>query len=123
MKYISVFFLIFVIAVIVLADNGNLPYSIRALYDFPNGDKIGHFLLFGLIDFVLTRAILSSRPFNYPGRVTLSIGMLLALLLALEEWSQNFIPTRTFDLVDLLAGYAGILTFSCLAIFWKNPRM
>jgi len=87
MKYISVFFLIFVIAVIVLADNGNLPYSIRALYDFPNGDKIGHFILFGLFDFVLTCAILSSRPFKYPVRVTLSIGMILALLLP-----KNFSP-------------------------------
>ncbi len=105
MKYISVFFLIFVIAVIVLADNGNLPYSIRALYDFPNGDKIGHFILFGLFDFVLTCAILSSRPFKYPVRVTLSIGLILALFL------PKFFSTRTFDLLDLLAGYAGIFTF------------
>jgi hypothetical protein len=117
MKYISVFFLIFVIAVIVLADNGNLPYSIRALYDFPNGDKIGHFILFGLFDFVLTCAILSSRPFKYPVRVTLSIGLILALFLPKFFFHPHLRP----------AGSAGRLCrdihFSCLVIFWNKPRV
>ena len=50
MKYISAFFLIFCVAVIVLADSGNLPRPIRVIYDFPNGDKLGHFILFGALD-------------------------------------------------------------------------
>ena len=108
MKYISALFLIFVITVIILVDSGSLPHSIRALYDFPNGDKLGHFILFGLLTFFLTRAFLSSFPSKPRGWMTLSISLTLALLIALEEWSQQFFSTRTFDLFDLLATYLGL---------------
>ena len=122
MKYISAFFLIFIIAVIVLADGGNLPRPIRAIYDFPNGDKFGHFILFGLLTFFITRAFLSSFPSKSRGWVTLSTGLVLALLIGLEEFSQKFFPTRTFNLIDLLASYAGIVTFALLAFYWRKPR-
>jgi VanZ family protein len=122
MKYIAVVFLIFVASVIVLADHGGLPHSIRVIYDFPNGDKVGHFILFGLLDFFLTRAFLSSFPSRPRGWVTLSIGLTLALLIALEEWSQQFFSTRTFDLLDLLASYAGVVTFAFLAVAWRKPN-
>jgi VanZ family protein len=120
MKYLAVFFFIFVIGVVVLADNGSLPNSIRALYDFPNGDKVGHFILFGLLDFIITRAFLSSFLSKPRSWVTFSIGLTLALLIALEEFSQKFFSTRTFDLVDLLASYAGIVMFGFLAFFGKS---
>jgi len=122
MKYFSVLFLIFIIAVIVLADNGSLPHSIRALYDFPNGDKVGHFILFGLLDFFLTRAFLSSSPSQPRGWVALSVGLILALFIALEEWSQQFFSARTFDVVDLLASFAGLVIFGFLAVSWRSPR-
>jgi VanZ family protein len=120
MKYISALFLIFVIAVIILVDSGNLPHSIRALYDFPNGDKVGHFILFGLLTFFLTRAFLSAFPSRPRGWVTLSVGLILALFIAAEEWSQQFFSARTFDLLDLLASYAGVATFSFLAVYWRK---
>ena len=44
--------------------------------------------------------------------MTLSIGLILALLIALEEFSQKFFSTRSFDFIDLLASYAGIVTFA-----------
>ena len=66
MKYISALFLVFIIVVIILADMGSLPHSITAIYDFPNGDKLGHFILFGLLDFFLTRAFLPSLPGRSP---------------------------------------------------------
>jgi len=118
MKYIAVVFFVFVIAVIVLADHGSLPHSVRALYDFPNGDKVGHFFLFGVLTFFLTRAFLSSFPSKPRGWVALSIGLILALFIALEEWSQQLFPTRTFDLLDLLASYVGIVAFAILAVYW-----
>jgi VanZ family protein len=109
MKYVAAVFFVFIIAVIVLANNGSLPRSILALYDFPNGDKAGHFILFGLLNFFLTRAFLSSFPSNPRGWVTLSIGLILALLIAVEEWSQQFFSIRTFDLLDLLASCTGVI--------------
>jgi polysaccharide biosynthesis protein VpsQ len=62
MKYIAVIFFIFIIIVIVLADNGSLPHSIHTIYDIPHGDKLGHFILFGLLNFFVTRAFPSSFP-------------------------------------------------------------
>ena len=88
---------------------GSLPHSITAIYDFPNGDKLGHFILFGLLDFFLTRAFLPSLPGRSPKLVALSIGLTLALLIALEEWSQKLFSTRTFDLIDLSASYLGLI--------------
>jgi VanZ family protein len=118
MKYVAVVFFIFVVAVIILADHGSLPHSVRALYDFPNGDKVGHFFLFGVLTFFLTRECLSSFPSKPRGWVALSIGLILALFIALEEWSQQLFSTRTFDLLDLLASYAGIVAFAFLAVYW-----
>jgi polysaccharide biosynthesis protein VpsQ len=109
MKYISALLFVFIIAVIILADKGNLPHSIRAIYDFPNGDKLGHFILFGLLNFFLTRTLLSSFPSKPRRWMALLVCLTLALLIALEEYSQRFFSTRTFDMLDLLASYLGLL--------------
>ena len=122
MKYISAIFLVFIITIIILADNGSLPHSIRAIYDFPNGDKLGHFVLFGLLDFFITRAFFSSYPSRPRGWAALSIGLILALLIGVEEWSQKFFSNRTSDVLDLLASYAGVTTFTFLAVYWRRSR-
>jgi VanZ family protein len=122
MKYIGAYLFILCVSIIVLADSGNLPRPIRAIYDFPNGDKLGHIILFGALTFFVTRAFLSSFPSKSRGWVTISVGLILALLVGLEEFSQKFFPTRSFSLFDLLASYAGIITFAFLAFYWKRPR-
>jgi polysaccharide biosynthesis protein VpsQ len=109
MKYISVLFFIFILALIILADNGNIPPFIRSLYDFQNGDKLGHFILYGLLTFFITRTFLSSLPSKSRSWATLSVGLILALGITLEEYSQKYFSTRTFDLVDLLASYLGLI--------------
>jgi len=121
MKYISVLFLVFMIMVIVLADRGSLPHSIRAFYNFQNGDKLGHFILYGLLNFFFTRAFLSARLSQTRSRVTLSVGLTLALLIALEEWSQRYFSTRTFDLVDLTASFLGLIVGGWAAWRIKRP--
>jgi VanZ family protein len=122
MKYISVLFFVFIMIVIVLADNGNIPPFIRAIYDFENGDKLGHFILFSLLNFFATSALLSSLPSKSRSWVTLSAGLILALVIALEEWSQQFFSTRTFDLLDLLASFLGVLVGGWVAYKIKRPK-
>lgn len=122
MKIISVLFSIFILAIIVLADNGSLPRWLHVLYDFPNGDKLGHFILYGLLNFFITRAFLSSRLSKSRSWATLSVGLILSLLIALEEWSQQFFSTRTFDLMDLLASLAGVLLGGWAAYKINIPR-
>jgi VanZ family protein len=48
------------------------------------------------------------------------IGLILALLIGLEEFSQKFIPERTSSLFDLLASYIGVFFFSWLALKTKR---
>ena len=119
MKYISVLFFVFIIALIILADKCDIPPFIRALYDFPNGDKLGHLILYGLLNFFLTSAFLSRFKDN-PKRVALSVSLILALAIAAEEWSQQFFSARTFDLVDLTASFVGLVIGGWVALLLKK---
>jgi len=114
MKWLALIFSIFILAVIVAADTGILPYAIRDLYGFPNGDKVGHFVLFGLLSLILNLTFLS-RPHADSRRLILTVSLVLFLLVGLEEWSQSLFALRTMDFFDLLAGYAGIASFAFLA--------
>lgn len=109
MKYIAALFTIFIIVVIVLADRDAIPPFIKALYDFENGDKFGHFILYGLLNFFVTLAIIRALPNRTSSRVALSVGLILALIVAAEEFSQQFFSARTFDLIDLAASFVGLL--------------
>src|SRR5688572_22012801 len=102
MKYIATFFTLFILAVIFLANRGQLG-PIARMYDFPYGDKVGHFVLFGLLSFFLTLTFLRALPNRNPKLVALSMGLVLALLIGAEEYSQKFFEKRTFDLIDLTA--------------------
>ncbi len=120
MKHISILFTIFIIVIIILADNGNIPPFIRSIYDFENGDKLGHFILYGLLTFFITRTFFSALPSKSRSWVTLSIGLILALGIALEEFSQQYFSARTFDLIDLLASFLGVLVGGWVAFKLKK---
>ncbi|MBI5944154.1 MAG: VanZ family protein [Chloroflexi bacterium] len=120
MKYIAAFFLVFIIGVVILADLDRLPPFIHAIYDFPNGDKLGHFSLFGVLNFFLTRAFLSSLPNRPRNWVTLSVGAILSLAITLEEISQIFFSARTFSLIDLFASFLGVVVGGWVAWWLKK---
>ena len=122
MRYFAALFLAFIIGLIVLADADLLPDFINAIYDFPNGDKVGHFVLYGLLNFFITRAFLSSLPIRRGGWVTLSVGSILALFVALEELSQMFFSARTFSLLDLTASLLGIIVGGWVAYKTNVPK-
>ena len=122
MRYFAALFLAFIIGLIVLADADLLPDFINAIYDFPNGDKVGHFVLYGLLNFFITRAFLSSLPTRRGGWVTLSVGLILALFVALEELSQMFFSARTFSLLDLTASLLGIIVGGWVADKTNVPK-
>lgn len=108
MKYLAALFALFVATVIVLADTNRIGF-LRELYDFPYGDKVGHFVLYGILSFLLDTAFLRSLR-HLPARwILLSISMVLIFAIGLEEWSQNFFSNRTPDWVDLIFSYAGVL--------------
>ncbi len=119
-KWLAISFSIFIIVVIVLADMGTLPGLIRGLYDFPNGDKLGHFILYGILSLLLNLAFTVRPGVNLP-RTILTVSLILALLIGLEEWSQSLFDSRTMDIVDLLASYAGV-TVAALTAWQVRKR-
>jgi polysaccharide biosynthesis protein VpsQ len=120
MKHIAILFTLFIVVVVVLADAGKLPPYLKNIYDFPYGDKLGHFVLYGLLNFFITLATIRSLPARPPKWLALSIGLTLALLIALEEFSQRYFAKRTFDLIDLLAGYLGLMVGGFVAYKLKK---
>lgn len=106
-KVLALAFFALLLLIAYWADTGSMPDALKVIYNFPNGDRLGHFVLYGVLAYLLTLAF----PFRryQVGGWMVPLGVLLALgLSTLEEASQLFIATRTPDLVDLAAGYLGI---------------
>lgn len=124
MKWLTVLFVLFIILIIILADTGNLDILYR-INRIPYADKAGHFILYGilalLIDLTLFRSLPPERSRGTSRkRVAVLSGLVLALLIGLEEVSQQYFADRTFSLMDLGASYLGVISFSWLALKQKR---
>ena len=69
-----------------------------------------------LLTLLLNLALFRAFPHQSPKRVAARCGFFLALLIGLEEFSQQYFASRTFDWVDLLFSYLGVLFFSWVAV-------
>ncbi|MGI2169107.1 VanZ family protein [Shewanella sp. MF05960] len=104
----------FILWIIYLANTGGNSIFFDLIRHIPYGDKVGHMLLFGLLTYVANLA-LQSRHFSL-GRIPLYYGAVLVSIFVLsEEISQGFIPSRTLDIIDLVADAVGITLFSYLS--------
>lgn len=119
MKPWAVFFGLFIVIIVILADTGHLGF-LHAVYDFPLGDKAGHFLLYGLLSLVVDLSVFEARPASDFRRGAVIVALILMLLIGLEEFSQRWFPARTFDLLDLAASYLGVVCFGWLAVRLKT---
>jgi polysaccharide biosynthesis protein VpsQ len=105
-RLVAVGFLLFLLLVAVWADTQRVPWIFRAICNYPGGDKVGHFGLYGMFSFLGAKAW--RRPLRFAG-LSLPWGALpAALLAALEETSQLFFAGRRPDLLDLGAGFLGV---------------
>ena len=112
---VTLLFAALIIAIVVSADRGHFPPWLEGFYRFPGGDKVGHFILFGILSFLLNKSALSFFTKRKPIRLVLTVSLLLSIGIGLEEWSQSLFPTRTMSLIDLIASYAGVIMFTLLA--------
>jgi len=120
MKRLTVVFILFIIAIVIMADTGRLPGAIAMVYNFRYGDKAGHFLLMGLLNFLVVMSFTMRREVDLK-RTTLICSLVVAALVTLEEGSQLLFPLRNASWGDLLSSYAGIILFGSLA-FWIRTR-
>jgi len=115
-KRITILFAAFLVLIVVLADSGRLVF-LGFIYSFPHGDKVGHFILYGILSFLFNLTFIRSRLISTSKRVAITVTLILALAIGLEEWSQNFFPRRTPSWVDLIFSYLGLLGGAWLA--WR----
>lgn len=93
------------------ANNGGSFGTLYVMNFGVHADKFAHFILFGLLSFILNMALGLKRVRLW--RFRLYLGSLsVGIFVVIEELSQLFIATRTFDLNDLAADYAGIFVFA-----------
>jgi polysaccharide biosynthesis protein VpsQ len=116
MKLLAILFTLFILLVIILADAGILAHYVGFIYEFPFGDKAGHFILYGLLTLLLDLALFRACPDQSRRRLAIQCGLVLALLIGLEEFSQRYFSSRSFDLVDLTFSYLGVVSFSWVAL-------
>jgi polysaccharide biosynthesis protein VpsQ len=115
MKWLTFFFTLFIILIIILADAGKLGIF-RVINQIPLGDKAGHFILYGILTLLLDLTFIRSLPNRNPKLIVVFMGLVLILIIGIEEYSQQFFAKRTYDLVDLAFSYLGVIFFSWRAL-------
>ena len=101
-------FFLFISFIIFLADTADHNFAFKLVGDIPYGDKFFHALLYGVMALALNYGLNFRSIKNQ-----FQLGAIIVLLFAtIEECSQYYIPSRTFDLRDLLADLIGVVLFS-----------
>ncbi|WP_069470322.1 VanZ family protein [Candidatus Marithrix sp. Canyon 246] len=118
MKLITIFYVCFILFVIALANQGELGILAVIVYEVPYTDKLGHFILMGLLAFFLNLSLKCST-ISILNSTFLKGSIIILILVTLEEISQLLVETRTFDLMDLFADYLGIFVFGRLALYFN----
>lgn len=118
MKWLTILFTFFILLIIVLADLGKL--GALFITRLPYADKAGHFILYGILALLINLSLFRSLPLRSRKWVVVVSSLILALLIGIEEFSQQYFANRTFSLSDLTASYLGVIFFSWLAIRTKN---
>lgn len=97
--------------IIFLADTADHNFAFHLVGHIPYGDKLAHAVLYGIMALLLNYG-LNFKSIRFFG-LSLQIGAVLVLVFAtLEEFTQYYIPSRTFDMGDLLADFIGVIIFS-----------
>ncbi len=100
-------FITFVVYIIAAADHNALPTAISRVYAFPFGDKVGHVVFYGTLAF-FANYLLHPRALRLANRTVQYGTLILFILITIEEFSQAFVASRTFDLIDLACSYLGL---------------
>ncbi len=99
------------LVVLIFLRNNNLATSFfRLVSHIPHYDKIGHFFLMGILAYLAVISLIPILPYPKSKSTPIVLGILLTII-ALEECSQIFIPTRSFSLADFACDVLGVASF------------
>ena len=107
-------FLTALIFIVLVANAGQARHYFGWFLAMPGGDIIGHFGMMDAFSFLVNYWLRCRRV--RVGHFTPLLGTLIvAVVVGLEEFSQMFVLTRSFSLLDLGADLLGIVIFGRLA--------
>jgi polysaccharide biosynthesis protein VpsQ len=119
--WITGIYILLLISIIYLAGHHQYHELFSIVRTVPGGDKFGHFLLMGLLSFLLNTS-LRCRKLDVRAKHVLLGSVIVSVAVTLEEVSQIFIQYRSFDLLDLLFDYLGIWVFGKMALYVRTRR-
>ena len=119
-RVLATLFILFMLAIITIANRGDGDNWWAFIHDIPYGDKLGHIVLMAILGLLCNLAF-HPRPIPALPSFISTVTFILFALITLEEISQAFLPTRTCDLLDWLADLTG-LTLGQLAAHHIKPR-
>ena len=121
-RIIAAAFFVFILSLTSLANAGYDCALFNSVRSLPHGDKLTHFLLFGLLTLMLNHA-LRFQTISF-ARIKLYAGTTaVAIFVLAEEFSQIYFPSRSFDLRDLAADSAGIFLFTFLTYIFAQSGL
>ncbi len=107
----AVLFFCFIAWIVAQANRGSANIFFNVVSWLPYGDKIGHFVLYGLLAMLMNIA-LKHKTVRLLGRAFLLGSSSVIAFAILEELTQLFIPTRTADFIDMFCSLLGVFAFS-----------
>lgn len=107
-------FLGFILWVIYRADLGQPTDFHIWVMTIAYGDKIGHFIIYGLLA-IFSNLALKLHRVKLGGLSIYAGGLFVFAFAVVEEASQLLFPQRTLDIVDLLSGTLGIIVFGAFS--------
>lgn len=103
-------------------DKGITPAPVAIVKQIPFGDKVAHFLIYGLFAFVVCFATDFHRT-SWMKKEFLTGSALILFFAILEEFTQIAFVTRNFDLIDMLCDVVGVFLFTKLAIWIYRSKL
>ncbi len=114
-RLITLAFALFVVGVVLLANQGMVYQVFPFVQELPGKDKTGHFFLMGTLAF-LTNLSMRGRCLRV-SVIRIHVGSLLIMVLVtMEEFSQLFFKARGFDPWDLLSDFLGIFILGWMGV-------
>lgn len=120
-NWLTAAFILILTLIVIAANLGLGPVYFPFMYSLPGLDKIGHFLLMGILAF-LVNLVLDLKKIQLFRRDFLVGSLAVLLVVTLEEISQLFLVFRAFSLLDLIFDLGGILLGSRLAARYKEKH-
>ena len=114
LKLLTVAYLGLIASIVISADIGLL--SLSWVHRIPFGDKACHFLLIGILSFLLCASLSSHLQAKRKRTVVLSTMAVVAILTSMEEMTHSLLASRQFSEGDMLCNIAGTWLLGSLAL-------